>query len=60
MEIFAQYTFSCISCRALDARKFDVSENYYHNRKNRIKWYVRENLATRKYLRFEVPTAVGR
>ena len=27
IEIFAQYKFSCISHRALDARKFDVSEN---------------------------------
>ena len=36
VEIFAQYIFSRISRRALDARKFDVSENYYHNRTNRI------------------------
>ena len=42
VEIFAQYIFSR---RALDARKFDVSENYYHNRTNRINWYMRENLA---------------
>ena len=34
-----------ISRRALDARKFDVRENYYHNRRNRIYWYVREKLA---------------
>ena len=32
VEIFAQYIFSCISRRPLDARKFDMSENYCHNR----------------------------
>ena len=37
---FAQYIFSRISCRAIDARKFDVSENYNHNRTNTIKWYA--------------------
>ena len=47
VDIFAQYIFSRISCRALDARKFHVNENYYHNRTNRIKWYMRENLAVR-------------
>ena len=26
VEIFAKYIFSRISCRALDARKYDVSE----------------------------------
>ena len=38
VEIFAQYIFSCISHRALDARKFDVtvSEKLNHNRTNRI------------------------
>ena len=35
VDIFARYIFSRISCRALDARKFDVSEN--HNRTNRNK-----------------------
>ena len=35
VEIFAQYIFSRISRRALDARKFDVSENYNQNRTNR-------------------------
>ena len=35
VEIFAQYIFSRISRRAIDARKFDVSENYNHNRTNR-------------------------
>ena len=39
VETFAQYIFSLISRRAIDARKFDVSEN----RTNRIKWYVRKN-----------------
>ena len=43
VEILAQYTFSRISRRAVDARKFDVSENYYHNRTDRINWHVREN-----------------
>ena len=33
--IFRQYIFLGISRRALDARKFDVSENYYHNRTNK-------------------------
>ena len=27
----------------LDARKLDVSENSYHNRRHRINWYMREN-----------------
>ena len=36
VEIFAQYIFSRISRRAIGARKFDVSENYNHNRTNRI------------------------
>ena len=44
VEFFAQYIFSR---RALNACKFEVSENYYHNRTNRINWYMRENLATR-------------
>ena len=50
VEIFAQYIFLRISRRALDARKFDVSENYYHNRTNRINWYMRGNLAARMCL----------
>ena len=37
--------FSCISCKALDACKFHVSENCYHNCTNRINWYMRKNLA---------------
>ena len=41
VDIFAQCIFSR---RALDARKFDVSENY--NRLNGINWCARENLAT--------------
>ena len=36
----AVYIFAHFA-RALDARKFDVSENYYHNRKNRMNWYVK-------------------
>ena len=47
IDIFAQYIFSRISRMALDARKSDVSENYYHNRTGRINCYVRENLAAR-------------
>ena len=39
VDIFAQYIFSRISHRALDARKFDVSENYNHNSTNRNKQY---------------------
>ena len=45
VEFFAQDMFSRNSRRALDMRKFDVSKNYYHNKTNRINWYVRENLA---------------
>ena len=30
VEIFAHYLFSRISRRALDARKYDVSENKIH------------------------------
>ena len=44
VEIFAQYIFSIISRRALDARTFDVSENYNHNRTNRNKQHMCENL----------------
>ena len=40
VETFAQYIFSHISHSTLGARKFDVSENYNHNRTNIIKWYV--------------------
>ena len=43
VEVFAPYIFSLISRRALDARKFDVSENYYHNGTNRINWHVCKN-----------------
>ena len=43
VDIFAQYIFPCIKRRAIDVRKLDVSENCYHNRTIRIKWYVREN-----------------
>ena len=34
VDIFAQYMFSGILHRALDAQKFDVCENYNHNRTN--------------------------
>ena len=44
VEIFAQDIFSCILRRALDARKFDVSENYNHNRTNRNNQHMRETL----------------
>ena len=47
IEICAQYIFSCILRRALDARKYDVSENYNHNRTNRNKQHMRENLTAR-------------
>ena len=47
VEIFAQYIFSRISRMALDARKFDVRENYNHNRTNRNKQHMRENLTAR-------------
>ena len=46
VDIFTQNIFLRISRRALDARKFDVSENYNHDRTSRIKWSVRENLTT--------------
>ena len=42
VEIFAQYIFSRISRRALNARKLDVSENYNCNRTNRNKQHMRE------------------
>ena len=35
---------------ALDARKFDVSENYNHNRTNGNKQHMRENLTARIFL----------
>ena len=44
VDIFAEDIFSRISRRASDARKFDVSENYNHNRTNRNKQHMRENL----------------
>ena len=43
VEISAQYIFSRISRRALDARKFDVSENYNHNKTNRNNQYMVES-----------------
>ena len=44
VEIFAQDIFSRISRRASDARKLDVRQNYNHNRTNRNKQHMRENL----------------
>ena len=38
VETFAQYIFSRISRRALDARKYDVSENINHYKLNGIKY----------------------
>ena len=35
VDIFAQYIFSRISRRALDARKYDLSEKVNHYRPNR-------------------------
>ena len=35
VDIFAQYIFSRISRRALDERKYDVSEKMNHYRSNR-------------------------
>ena len=50
VEIFAQYIFSRISRMALDAQKFDVSENYNHNRTNGNKQHMRENLTAQIFL----------
>ena len=36
VEIFAQYIYSCISRMALDARKYDVSDNLNYYRSKRI------------------------
>ena len=46
VEIFAQY----ISCRALDARKFNVSEKINYNSTNRINCSWCEYLITQKCL----------
>ena len=46
VEISAQCIFSCVLHRVLDTRNFDVSESYYHNRTNRINWYVCEHLTS--------------
>ena len=43
VEIFAQFIFSRISRRVLDARKFDMSEKISHYRSNRIDCYMLEN-----------------
>ena len=42
-EVFAQYIFSCISHRALDAQRYDVSENVNHYGLNEINYKMREN-----------------
>ena len=47
--IFAQYIFSHISRRVLDARKYDVSEKINHYNSDRINYRMRENWSTRKY-----------
>ena len=44
VDIFVQYICSRISRRALHARKYDVSENYNHERTNRNKQHMRENV----------------
>ena len=64
VEIFAQYIFSRISHRALDARKYDVSEKIIIGQieilircakicpRENVTWgLMRKNLAARKYLR---------
>ena len=48
VDIFAQYIFSRISRRVLDARKYDVSEKINPYRANRINYYMRENMSTGK------------
>ena len=48
VDIFAQYIFSRISRRMLDARKYDVSEKINPYRANKINYYMRENMSTRK------------
>ena len=68
VEFFAQYIFSHISRRNLDARKFDVNDNYNHNRKieftgmcvkiKKTRMYaswglMRENVAAGKYLHLQ-------
>ena len=47
VETFAQYIFSRISRRALDAPKFDVSEKFNQNRTNRNKQHMRKKLTAR-------------
>ena len=44
VDNFAQDIFSHILRSALNAKKLDASENFYHNKTNIINWYVRENL----------------
>ena len=46
VEICGQSIFLCILRRPIGAQKFDVTENYYHKRSNRINWYVCKNYNT--------------
>ena len=48
VEIFAQYIFSRISRRVLEAQKYDVSEKINHYRADRVNCPMRENLSMRK------------
>ena len=50
VQIFRQCIFSCISLRALDARKYNVSEKNNHYRLNRNTYLMREKKFTRKCL----------
>ena len=40
IDNFTQYIFLHIPHGASGAQKYDVSENYNHNRTNRINWYI--------------------
>ena len=48
VDIFVQYIFSHISRRALDVRKYDVSEKMNHYRSNRNTYWMHETLSTLK------------
>ena len=48
VEIFALYIFSRISCMALCARKYDVSEKINQTRTKRTNSYLHEILVARK------------
>ena len=47
--IFVQYIFSCILHRAVDVRKYDVSEKMKYYSANRINCYMDETLSMGKY-----------